>query len=71
MYGVAEGQPVYFGYAFLAHIILTIPLVLLGQIHRIVGIAWLLAVGYYAFKYILKAKKELFKEPQGPVTPIS
>lgn len=67
MRGVAEGEPVYFGYALLAHVALNVPLIILGQLHRLVGFAWLIVVGVVAFKFILKAKKDFFQEPDGPL----
>lgn len=65
--GVAEGKPIYFGYAILAHVAINVPLILLGQLHRIVAIIWLFAVAVYAYKFITKAKNEWFKEPEGPI----
>lgn len=58
MYGVKEAKPAYFGYAVLAQLILNVPIVLLGQLHKVLSLAWLLAFAYLSYKYILKTKSD-------------
>lgn len=62
MFGVKEFKPEYLFYAILAQLSLHLPLVLLGQIHQYLSLAWLLIFGIAAIHFMKKAKKELFAE---------